>query len=144
MLTHDNVTGCCKAAMEYMGFRHGEEVSLSYLPPSHIASLVVDGYMMMHVGAAVYFADKNALKGTLVENLKEVRPTIIIGVPRVFEKIEERLLEMGRKSRGLRKAVTDWAKAAASEHHRRVREEGTGVKESVSYKIARKLIFRSV
>ncbi len=142
MLSHDNVTGSCKAAMEHMGFRHGEEVALSYLPPSHVASLVVDGYMMMHIGAAVHFADKNALKGTLVENLKEVRPTILVAVPRVFEKIEERLLEMGRKNRGLKKAVMDWAKAAASEYHRSTRTDGQAAKKTFSYRIARRLIFR--
>ena len=39
------------------------------------------------------------------------------GVPRVWEKIEEKLLEVGRNNRGIKKAVADWAKAAALEHH---------------------------
>ena len=42
-------------------------------------------------GATVYFADKNALKGSLVATLKEVRPTIFFGVPRIYEKIQEKM-----------------------------------------------------
>ena len=49
-------------------------------------------------GAAVYFADKNALKGSLVATLKEVRPTIFFGVPRIYEKIQEKM-QVGWMSR---------------------------------------------
>lgn len=41
-------------------------VILSYLPLSHIAALMIDCYMIMYVGAEIKFADKDALKGTLV------------------------------------------------------------------------------
>ncbi len=125
-----------------MGFRRGQEVLLSYLPPCHVASLVVDEFMFQHIGAAVYFADRDALKGKLVEDLKEVRPTVLIAVPRVFEKIEERLREMGKKGGGLRRKVMDWAKGAAAEHHRAVRAQGQELKGSFSYRLARSLILR--
>ncbi len=71
-MSHDNITGVCRIGMEYMGFHHGEEVLLSYLPSCHVASLVVDAFMMMHIGAAVYCADKNALKGTLVNAVTDI------------------------------------------------------------------------
>ena len=45
----------------------------------------------MTLGATVYFADKNALKGSLLATLKEVRPTIFFGVPRIYEKIQEKM-----------------------------------------------------
>ncbi len=77
-----------------------------------------------------------------VDNLKEVRPTILVAVPRVFEKIEEKLQEMGRKNKGIKRAVMDWAKGAASEHHRRAREEGREPEPTLSYKIAKKVIFK--
>ena len=39
--------------------------------------------------------DKNALRGTLVENMKEIRPTQFLGVPRVWEKMQEKMMEVG-------------------------------------------------
>jgi len=41
------------------------------------------------------------------------------GVPRVWEKIEEKLKEVGRKNTGVKRVVADWAKAAALDHHTR-------------------------
>ena len=68
----------------------------------------------------------------------------MVAVPRVFEKIEERLRDMGREGSRLRTSLMDWAKAAAVDHHHRVRELGpeqVGA-GSLSYRLARKLIFR--
>lgn len=53
----------------------------------------------------VYFADKNALKGTLLETLKEVRPTFLFGVPRVWEKIMEGMLAKGKSVKGLKRKI---------------------------------------
>jgi len=44
--------------------------------------------------STVYFADKDALKGSLVDTLKEVEPTMFLGVPRVYEKIQEKMMEV--------------------------------------------------
>ena len=57
-----------------------------------------------------------------VENLKRVRPTRFIGVPRVYEKIAEKMQEVGRSNKGIKKALGNWAKAAATEHNTLVRE----------------------
>ena len=46
-------------------------------------------------GNTLYFAKPTALQGTLVETLQEVKPTIFLGVPRVFEKIEEKMRLVG-------------------------------------------------
>ncbi len=50
----------------------------------------------MRCQSATYFADKNALKGTLTETLKEVQPTLFFGVPRVWEKIQEKMVAIGK------------------------------------------------
>ena len=64
---------------------------------------MIEIYMNMSVAGTTAFADENALKGTLVDNLKEVRPTRFWGVPRVFDKIKERMQEVARQNSGVRK-----------------------------------------
>ena len=60
---------------------------------------------MMVCQGSTYFADKGALKGTLTTTLKEVVPTLFFGVPRVYEKIQEKMLEVGRANKGLKKQI---------------------------------------
>ena len=62
---------------------------ISYLPLSHIAGLLIDIFVGIAANNTVYFADKGALKGTLPNTLRDVRPTIFGGVPRVWEKFHE-------------------------------------------------------
>ena len=71
MLSHDNVTWTTNLAVT-MNNLHEEQV-VSYLPLSHVAAFMLD--MMAPIGfkGCVWFADKMALKGTLLDTLKEVR-----------------------------------------------------------------------
>ena len=105
---------------------------MSYLPLSHVAAQIIDIYLCFFGGATVWFADKTALQGTLVDTLLEARPTRFIGVPRVYEKMNERLVEVGSQARGLKKMVADWAKAAAYKHNeeRMAGREGGGMSRS--------------
>lgn len=58
----------------------------------------------------MYFADKDALKGTLVETLKEALPTVFLGVPRVWEKMQEKMMEVGKANKGIKRQIGQWAK----------------------------------
>eukprot|EP00981_Chlorochromonas_danica_P012255 scaffold4731_cov175-Ochromonas_danica.AAC.1 len=64
----------------------------------------------MALGASVYFAQPDALKGSLTVTLKEVRPTFFFGVPRVWEKVQEKMAAMGRANTGILRAVGEYAK----------------------------------
>uniref|UniRef100_A0AAY5L0K0 Long-chain-fatty-acid--CoA ligase ACSBG2 n=1 Tax=Esox lucius TaxID=8010 RepID=A0AAY5L0K0_ESOLU len=92
MLSHDNLTwtalsvGCHVRLTEAT---KSQEIVVSYLPLSHIAAQMVDIWVTMKVGGATYFAQPDALKGTLVNTMREVRPTAFMGVPRVWEKIHD-------------------------------------------------------
>jgi long-chain-fatty-acid--CoA ligase ACSBG len=55
-----------------------------------------------------------------VETLKEVRPTLILAVPRVWEKFYEKMIEMGRSSRGLKKTISTWAKSVGLEQNKQI------------------------
>ena len=107
-----------------------------------MAAQIIDIYLCFFGGATVWFADKTALQGTLVDTLLEARPTRFIGVPRVYEKMNERLVEVGSKSSGLMKMLGAWAKAQATSHHLSVmRGAGGG---GLRYQLARRLILSQV
>lgn len=65
----------------------------------------------MTLPAVVYFAQPDALKGSLGQTLKEVHPVGFFGVPRVWEKIEEKMKEVGAQGSWLRKTIVGWAKS---------------------------------
>lgn len=75
--------------------------------------------------------------------MKEIRPTRFLGVPRVWEKVQEKMCEVGEKNGPLKKAIANWAKSVASEHHMAMRC-GTRVKPELHYRLAEKLIFRRI
>ena len=55
----------------------------------------------------MYFCQPDVLKGSLTVTMREVRPTLFFSVPRVWEKIQEKMAEMGRKSTGIKKVIQD-------------------------------------
>jgi acyl-CoA synthetase (AMP-forming)/AMP-acid ligase II len=65
------------------GYLDKEDKLVSYLPLSHIAAQALDMFQPLFSGCKVYFAQPDALKGSLVDTLREVRPTVFFGVPRV-------------------------------------------------------------
>jgi long-subunit acyl-CoA synthetase (AMP-forming) len=87
-------------------------------PLSHVAANICDVFVMLSCVSTTYFADKNALKGTLTETLKEALPTLFFGVPRVWEKIYEKMVAVGRQNKGLKQDIGDWAKKTGLEHNR--------------------------
>ena len=78
---------------------------MSFLPLSHVAANITDILVMLTCVGTVYFADRNALKGTLTQSLREAQPTIFLGVPRVWEKIYEKMVEVGRQNKGLKQQI---------------------------------------
>ena len=98
----------------------------------------------MCAGATVNFADRNALKGSLVGTLREVRPTFFLGVPRVFEKMMEKMQELGKSAPAVKKMVATWAKKTGLDQNKRRLEAeacGESVSNDLSYKWAKKLVF---
>ena len=65
MLSHDNVTWSTQICTEQ--YQWNGETHLSYLPMCHVAPLMIDGYIIPCCGGTAFIADKNALKGTLVD-----------------------------------------------------------------------------
>jgi long-chain-fatty-acid--CoA ligase ACSBG len=89
MITNDNITWTTgtMTLCTPRGYMDHTDVMISYLPLSHIAAQMLDLHQPLETGCQLYFAQPDALKGSLGATLKEVRPTIFFGVPRVWEKI---------------------------------------------------------
>lgn len=123
----------------------GVERTVSYLPLSHIAASMMDIYVMMACQGTTYFADKGALKGTLTHTLQEALPTTFIGVPRVWEKIQEKMMEVGAANKGLKRQIGQWAKRTGLLwNHNLLNGNETSMKDGLKYKIADKVVFQKV
>ncbi|XP_022272729.1 long-chain-fatty-acid--CoA ligase ACSBG1 isoform X4 [Canis lupus baileyi] len=94
-----------------------QEVVVSYLPLSHIAAQIYDLWTGIQWGAQVCFAEPDALKGSLLNTLREVEPTSHMGVPRVWEKIMERIQEVTAQSGFIRRKMLLWAMSVTLEQN---------------------------
>lgn len=78
-------------------------------------------------GLQIWFAQADALKGSLSATLKEVRPTIFFGVPRVWEKIYEAMQKVAKSTTGLKKRISTWSKSKALTKNMNSQFGGTGL-----------------
>eukprot|EP00088_Acartia_fossae_P049686 TRINITY_DN5492_c0_g1_i1.p1 TRINITY_DN5492_c0_g1~~TRINITY_DN5492_c0_g1_i1.p1 ORF type:complete len:720 (-),score=161.38 TRINITY_DN5492_c0_g1_i1:926-3085(-) len=142
MLSHDNITWTVRQSKLLYGWRLDAESMVSYLPLSHVAGMFIDIFLAIYGGATVNFADKLALQGTLLKTLVEAKPTLFFGVPRVYEKIQEKMMEVAKQNTGVKKSVAEWAKASCSAHHEAVMAGQSG--SSLSYTIASNTVMKAV
>uniref|UniRef100_A0A2P2HVM7 long-chain-fatty-acid--CoA ligase n=1 Tax=Hirondellea gigas TaxID=1518452 RepID=A0A2P2HVM7_9CRUS len=142
MLSHDNICWTALSCSIYFEMIPGKEVVVSYLPLSHVAAQLADIYMSMINGGTAYFAQPDALKGSLGITLREVRPTGFLGVPRVWEKIHEKMMDIGRKTKGVKKSIATWAKSVGLEtNERRQRDDNS---KPLGFPIANAIVFKKV
>ena len=91
MISHDNYTWTASYTAKNFRMNFRNERMVSYLPLCHVASQIIDIASALICDAKVSFADPTALQGSLVETLNEVSKTFFSGVPRVWEKIKEKI-----------------------------------------------------
>nr|XP_012147854.1 PREDICTED: very long-chain-fatty-acid--CoA ligase bubblegum isoform X2 [Megachile rotundata] len=114
MLSHDNLLQDARSILRFTKFSIDDKhVLISYLPLSHVAAQILDIYCTMLLGGTVYFAAKDALKGSLLNTLLLARPTIVLGVPRVWEKIYSKMQEVARSNGFVKTLIGSWAKSQA-------------------------------
>ncbi|XP_032955893.1 long-chain-fatty-acid--CoA ligase ACSBG1 isoform X1 [Rhinolophus ferrumequinum] len=120
MLSQDNITWTARYGSQAGDIQPAEvqqEVVVSYLPLSHIAAQIYDLWTGLQWGAQVCFAEPDALKGSLVDTLREVQPTSHMGVPRVWEKIMERIQQVAAQSGFIRRKMLLWAMSVTLEQN---------------------------
>lgn len=128
MISHDNVTWTTRNMCTFYGNFNHEDRVISFLPLSHIAAQIVDIHIGLTTGCCTYFCQPDALKGTLTVTMREVRPTIFFGVPRVWEKIQEKMVQLGRATTGLKKSISTWAKGCGTGKNKAAQFGGDGSK----------------
>ena len=104
ILTHDNLLSNIKTASDIIEFSSKDTV-LSFLPLSHILERMVM-FTYIYKGCTVAFAESVE---AVAQNLLEVRPHIMVSVPRVFEKIYTKVMDQVLKSPALRRKIFFWA-----------------------------------
>jgi len=106
MLTHGNITSNVVAGVQVLDLRPTDEC-LSFLPLSHIFERMAGHYCMTHKGAIINYA--TSIEAVSVE-MGELRPTVVISVPRLYEKIYARVLENAMAGSPLKQKIFLWAK----------------------------------
>jgi long-chain acyl-CoA synthetase len=111
MLTHANLVSNLIDSCGHLEIGEQDTV-LSVLPLSHVYERQAM-YMYLHHGMAVYFAESLQ---TIAPNLREVRPTIVVGVPRMYEKIYQRIRERAAEAGKLKAGLLAWSVAVGTEY----------------------------
>jgi len=138
MLTHDNIYSNVEASRKAIPFE-GRDVGLSFLPLSHIFERMAGHYMMFATGTSIAYAESI---DTVAANMGEVRPTLVLSVPRLYEKMYARILETALTGGFLKKKIFFWARGVAE---RWAKEKLAGKEPggllAWQYAIAQKLVF---
>jgi len=138
MLTHDNIHSNVMAAREALPAM-GQDVTLSFLPLSHIFGRMADHYLMFAAGASIAYAESFE---ALAANFRDVRPTFVLAVPRVYEKVYAAAVDKGMHSGQLTRRIFLWARAVGDACVEVRLAGGTPAGWlAVRYAIARALVF---
>jgi len=138
MLTHDNIYSNVmvnKAAIPFAG----NDTCLSFLPLSHIFERCGGHYMMLATGTSIAYAES---VDTVPLNMTEVRPTLVLSVPRLYEKMYARVLENAVSGGALKRRIFFWARKVA-DRWADVRLAGGTPRGALAlqYTIAQRLVF---
>ena len=105
MLSHNNIVSNVIASQERLPLEYGEAKSLSFLPLCHIYERMLL-YLYFYSGTKIYFAESLE---TIGENLKEVNPSVMTAVPRLLEKLYDKIYARGAELSGIKQKLFYWA-----------------------------------
>jgi long-chain acyl-CoA synthetase len=132
MLSHNNLLSNVIACMPRIPADHNSK-SLTFLPVCHVYERMLH-YLYMSIGCSIYFAESI---DTIGDNIKEVKPDIFTAVPRLIEKVFEKIMAKGDELSGIKRRLFFWAVALGEEFEL----EGKSGWYNFKLGIARKLIF---
>ena len=137
MLSHRNLAWTAQTLLD-MGGRRTDDVTLSYLPLSHIAEQMVTVHMPATRGSTVYFAESI---DKVPDNLKDARPTVFFGVPRIWEKFHAGITAKLAQATGAKKYLVAWTRLVCTDvNARRARGEAIPPLLDAQYRLVKKLV----
>ncbi|XP_032163764.1 long-chain-fatty-acid--CoA ligase ACSBG2-like isoform X1 [Mustela erminea] len=112
MLSHDNITWTTLATAQRLSYKcppEAQEILVNYLPLSYMGAQLLDMWVSISVAGTLYFAPPDALRGSLIDTLREVKPTLFHGVPWVWDRLLDNLKTDQLSSSPFRRRVDQWA-----------------------------------
>jgi long-chain acyl-CoA synthetase len=140
MLSHANFTSNVQSLTEVIDFCR-QDTALSFLPLSHVFERTAT-YFLFHVGATIAYAESVE---AVASNMVEIRPTVVVSVPRLFEKIYSRIMDQVLSGSRLKRAIFVWA-LATGKRHAALTIAGTKIPAHLALKrrLAERLVFTKI
>jgi len=105
MLSHNNIVSNVLASKKRVPLDYGKDIALSFLPICHVFERMIL-YLYQYCGVSIYFAE--AIE-KLSENAQEIKPNVMTAVPRLYEKIYDKIYAKGSELTGIKKKLFFWA-----------------------------------
>ncbi len=133
MLSHANILADLIAAKPLMPVGE-KDCALSFLPLNHSFEKMIS-YLYLCYGVSIFYAES---MDTIGDNLREVKPQMMTCVPRLLEKVYERILSKGQEQTGIKRALFFWALSLGE---RWDNQKSNGIFYTIQLAIANKLVF---
>ena len=134
MLSHDNIVSDVLNSEKRVPFDYGKSKSLSFLPICHVFERMIL-YLYQYCGVEIYFAESIE---KMSDNLKELQPHVMTAVPRLYEKVYDKIIAKGNALSGIKKMLFFWAVDLGLKYEP---YGANGWWYETQLKLARKLIF---
>lgn len=134
MLSHNNLISNVLDSEKRVPFEYGQSKALSFLPICHVFERMIV-YLYQYCGYSIYFAESI---DKMSDNLIEVKPNIMTAVPRLYEKVYDKIVEKGAELKGIKRALFFWAIDLGLRYEPYGKN---GLWYELQLKLARKLIF---
>jgi long-chain acyl-CoA synthetase len=137
-LTHNNLYSNVEATSKVAAISDSD-TALSFLPLSHSLERMAGYYTPIYNGTTIAYAES---VDALIQNIGEVHPTIMVSVPRIYEKIHARILGNAEAGGALKKKIFDWSvEIGGKVSKRKVKHQAIPAVLKMQYKVAEKLVF---
>jgi long-chain acyl-CoA synthetase len=141
MLTHNNFMSNVRACSEIVGFADAD-VFLSFLPLAHVFERMGGHYLPLSCGATVAYAESPS---SVAQNMKEIRPTIMMSVPRLYELMHEKIISAVQKGSSLKQKIFYWSVRVGEKVSQAIQQQKKpSAILGLKYGLANKLVFNKL